>query len=229
MRQIVEYFNTIQGEGSTQGMPVTLLRFKFCNLNCSFCDSQDKMNSDIVEFDIDGFKKLLSISRHMMITGGEPTLYYKDIFDISNECVDHFDRAVIETNGLEKQTVIDLVDYFKEIKKEVVISWSPKLLDRGFFELNNDLADVFVKRPEIECKMVYGGAVEFDDEFLQHLEGIGFGKDRVWLMPLGATFDELKENIFNVCNVCNKKGYRLSPRLHILIGKDLDEYLKNGA
>ena len=38
---VLEIFDSIQGEGSMMGMPVTFIRFAGCNLACPWCDTKD--------------------------------------------------------------------------------------------------------------------------------------------------------------------------------------------
>ena len=39
MLKINEIFNSIQGESSFNGMPCVFIRLTYCNLRCSYCDT----------------------------------------------------------------------------------------------------------------------------------------------------------------------------------------------
>ncbi|MCM1163445.1 MAG: 7-carboxy-7-deazaguanine synthase QueE [Muribaculaceae bacterium] len=71
--RVNEIFYSLQGEGYFTGTPVVFLRFSGCNLRCSFCDTDHEQGT---EMEIDTLvNRLLSYpSRHLVITGGEPSL-----------------------------------------------------------------------------------------------------------------------------------------------------------
>lgn len=68
-----EIFYSLQGEGYFTGTPAVFLRFSGCNLRCDFCDTDHTASTAM---DIDTLvNSLLSYpSRHLVITGGEPSL-----------------------------------------------------------------------------------------------------------------------------------------------------------
>lgn len=121
---ILQTLATIQGEGSSIGEPILLLRTNGCNLRCSFCDTNwanDNYN-DIKDFDINAnFKtpyiindinihqfiehlqiKFLSIYKikRIVFSGGEPLLridFINNFIKITNNI---FSKYEIETNGI---------------------------------------------------------------------------------------------------------------------------------
>ena len=71
--KINEIFYSIQGESSRTGLPCIFIRLTYCNLRCSYCDTeyafyngQDMTINKIIS----KIKKYPS--RLVMITGGEP-------------------------------------------------------------------------------------------------------------------------------------------------------------
>lgn len=71
--QVNEIFYSLQGEGYYTGTPAVFLRLSGCNLRCTFCDT-DHSASTPMEIDT-LVKTLLGYpSRHLVITGGEPSL-----------------------------------------------------------------------------------------------------------------------------------------------------------
>ena len=85
--EIKEIFYSYQGEGYNFGKPVIFVRFAGCNYDCPWCDEalsrrNNKFNTEIKTEDaleqINNF--IISNNCHSIIfTGGEPSLYYKDI------------------------------------------------------------------------------------------------------------------------------------------------------
>ncbi len=75
---LVEHFYTLQGEGFWAGRPAYFLRLGGCDVECSWCDTRHS-------WPLEGWpqytaQELLSLvsatpARHVVITGGEPTLH----------------------------------------------------------------------------------------------------------------------------------------------------------
>lgn len=70
---ISEIFDSIQGEGSWLGLPVTFIRFSGCNLRCDWCDT--KYSWDVTEKQ--SMESILTQihQKRVVLTGGEPTIY----------------------------------------------------------------------------------------------------------------------------------------------------------
>lgn len=68
-----EIFYSLQGEGYYTGTPAVFLRLSGCNLRCPFCDT-DHSASEPMEIDTLVDRLLGYPSRHLVITGGEPSL-----------------------------------------------------------------------------------------------------------------------------------------------------------
>lgn len=101
--QVVEKFVSINGEGLRAGELAVFIRFKGCNLSCSYCDTtwaneKECPYEEMSPLDIFNYIKSTKV-RNVTLTGGEPLLQ-KDIdklIDLIEE--DHNTRIEIETNG----------------------------------------------------------------------------------------------------------------------------------
>lgn len=94
--KVNEIFYSLQGEGYYTGTPAIFLRFSGCNRKCSFCDTDhfgfaEMTASEIVEA-ISAYP-----SRHLVITGGEPTLQLDS--DLLRAIKAERFYVQIETNG----------------------------------------------------------------------------------------------------------------------------------
>ncbi len=115
---ITEIFSSIQGEGIFIGAKQIFVRFKKCNLCCSFCDEAKK--TDFKSYTSASLVKEirsldLSKGPHHSIapTGGEPLLYtnFLRIF-LSDLRMNGF-KVYLETNGTlpdELRRIVDLID-----------------------------------------------------------------------------------------------------------------------
>ena len=75
--KVNELFYSLQGEGFHTGTPAVFLRLSGCNLRCGFCDTDHFAGSEMAEGEI--LERVLRFpSRHIVITGGEPSLQLTD-------------------------------------------------------------------------------------------------------------------------------------------------------
>ena len=101
---ILEIFSSIQGEGPFTGVKQIFVRFYDCNLNCKYCDVVRKTPPK--EFSVD---KLLSIIKQLdyergkhhsiSLTGGEPLLQRRFLFELLRECKLREINTVVDTSG----------------------------------------------------------------------------------------------------------------------------------
>lgn len=100
MAKINEIYYSIQGESTFAGLPCVFVRFTYCNLRCTYCDtayafyegrdaSVDEIISEIKEYDC----KLVEI------TGGEPLVQRYECLELMRKLC-HLDyQVLIETGG----------------------------------------------------------------------------------------------------------------------------------
>jgi 7-carboxy-7-deazaguanine synthase len=126
--KIANIFYSIQGEGKFIGTPSVFVRFFDCNLSCSFCDDLDHKKG-YKEYSYNELLQKISKypSKHLIITGGEPSIYELNPFIEVLQDNDYF--VAIETNGFK----------FENVQKADWITYSPKNWDEikpnGFSEI----------------------------------------------------------------------------------------------
>ncbi|MFC1576863.1 7-carboxy-7-deazaguanine synthase QueE [Candidatus Omnitrophota bacterium] len=101
---ISEIFSSIQGEGPLIGVKQIFVRFKKCNLRCSFCDTPHDLRSK--EYSVSALsEKIEALERYegphhsVSLTGGEPLLYADFIRDLSGNLKGIGLKVYLETNG----------------------------------------------------------------------------------------------------------------------------------
>ncbi len=94
-----EIFYSLQGEGYYTGTPAVFLRLSGCNLRCPFCDT-DHSASEPMEIDTLVDRLLGYPSRHLVITGGEPSLQVdRLLIEVMHDAGFY---VQIETNGTNR-------------------------------------------------------------------------------------------------------------------------------
>lgn len=100
--KVVEKFTSINGEGTRAGELAVFVRFKGCNLRCSYCDTMWANEADCsyeeeTPEEITNYVLATGI-RNVTLTGGEPLLQ-KDIRKLIYLLLQAGLRVEIETNG----------------------------------------------------------------------------------------------------------------------------------
>lgn len=105
--KINEIFFSIQGESSHAGKPCVFVRLTYCNLRCTYCDTEyafykgrDMLIDEIVE----EVKKYNC--RMVEVTGGEP-LMQRPVHTLMTRLCDEGYEVLIETGGSLDISVID--------------------------------------------------------------------------------------------------------------------------
>jgi organic radical activating enzyme len=115
MYNLVEIFESLQGEGRNTGRPCVFVRFAGCNLACPWCDTDVKprfaLDLAALVAEVKSFR-----AKGVILTGGEPTIQ-----DGMPELVAALKKEGfwigVETNGTDDPDWLGFVDY---------VSCSPK-------------------------------------------------------------------------------------------------------
>jgi len=244
---ITQVIKTIQGEGTTVGEPVTLIRFNGCNISCSYCDSKwaNKKQINFKKFESDGvtntippyeindnnimdFLKYLElfigITRTILLTGGEPLLYTGTIERIINY-FHVFHKYEIETNGILLPNVIDIIGLCNnKFEDRIQLNISPKVYEFSdkygddFKNVVNDLKQMDIKH---YYKFLY--RQDLEDDLLSFISEKRISRDRVLMSPMTPplsikNFEEVfKHNCLQTVKFCIHENYRYSPREHVFL------------
>jgi 7-carboxy-7-deazaguanine synthase len=97
---VMEYFYTIQGEGSYSGRAAFFIRLAGCDVGCVWCDvkeSWDMSEHPLLTIDFLVNEVVGSGGDFVVITGGEPAMY--DLTTLVNRMKEHAIEVAIETSG----------------------------------------------------------------------------------------------------------------------------------
>jgi 7-carboxy-7-deazaguanine synthase len=97
---VMEYFYTIQGEGSYSGRAAFFIRLAGCDVGCVWCDvkeSWDMSEHPLLTIDFLVNEVVSAGTDFVVITGGEPAMY--DLSTLVNRLKEHTIEVAIETSG----------------------------------------------------------------------------------------------------------------------------------
>lgn len=113
--QVNEIFTSIQGEGIHAGVPATFIRLQGCTVGCSWCDTKYTWAKGGSRMTIPEIMVKVDMP-HVVITGGEPTMYNLDtLMNALRFEDDHF--VQMETSGQNALKGKQVPDW---------VTWSPK-------------------------------------------------------------------------------------------------------
>lgn len=152
MIKINEIFYSIQGEGTNTGLPCIFVRLTYCNLRCSYCDTEYAFHEG-ENFTIEEI--LNSIKQYkcnlVEITGGEP-LVQKESLDLITQLCDAGYKVMLETGGsLAIKNVDARVKIIMDIKTP-----SSLMSEKNLFE------NIDYLKPTDEIKFVIGSREDYD-------------------------------------------------------------------
>ena len=253
---------TVQGEGYNLGVPSVLVRLTGCNLCCNFCDTKWALNQESGhKYSVDELYQLLTINYitkfntlpNIMITGGEPFIYYDeliDLFSLFNSLSDKLDEDPcfdIETNGtlitLEKYETLDKLD-------DIYINFniSPKLDPKcypnkniktlkdiiSYFKNDTSLDHFLDTTHFINYNFKFIHMKESENDIIEFCESFKIDRSNIYCMSFmpdpkkGSLklFDEkFHKNNLDTVGFCIENGFRYTPRQHIyLFGTGAKEY-----
>jgi 7-carboxy-7-deazaguanine synthase len=97
--RVNEIYRSIQGESSYTGLPCVFVRLTYCNLRCSYCDTEYAFYEGR-DYTVD--QTLEEVGRYQCslveITGGEPLLQ-KEVYPLMDRLVGSGLTVLLETSG----------------------------------------------------------------------------------------------------------------------------------
>jgi organic radical activating enzyme len=168
---------------------------------------------------------------HLVITGGEPLMWQKQITALLTqpEFAD-IKNVTFETNTTHKlkpefvQMMLDLsFGPTRNPENFVKFTWScsPKLTCSGEKWEEAILPDVAAEYYGLPGRNFYFKFVVSDDQDVEEVDkAVALYNEKqiecdVYLMPCGATQEGQAKTARQVAELCLKKGYKFSPRLHV--------------
>lgn len=153
MLKVNEIYYSVQGESTAAGLPCVFVRLTFCNLRCTYCDTEyafyDGKDLSISEI-IDEIKKY--DCKLVEVTGGEPLVQLEECLELMKQLCDSGFEVLIETSGSLS---------IKDIDSRVKVIMDLKCPSSGM-EKKNLYENVNYLKPIDELKFVIGSREDYD-------------------------------------------------------------------
>jgi len=150
--KVNEIYYSIQGESTHIGRPCIFIRLTYCNLRCTYCDTEyafyDGKDMEIPEI----MNEINQWNCNLVeVTGGEP-LFQEECIYLLNKLINQNYEVMLETGGS-----LSISDVPKEIVKIVDFKCpSSGMEKKNLWSIVNDL------QPHDEVKFVIGDREDFE-------------------------------------------------------------------
>ena len=176
--KINEIYYSVQGESTHAGRPCIFIRLTYCNLRCSYCDTEyafyDGKNMEITDI----MSEIKQWDCNLVeVTGGEP-LFQEECIDLLNELVNSNYEVMLETGGS-----LSISNVPKKVIKIVDFKCpSSKMVKKNLWSIVDDL------QPHDEVKFVIGNRGDFDWAKDRITE---YSLDKICTLLFSPTFGEI--------------------------------------
>ena len=150
--KINEIYYSVQGESTHAGRPCIFIRLTYCNLRCTYCDTEyafyDGEDMEIVDI----MKKIQQWDCNLVeVTGGEP-LFQEECIDLLKKLVSSNYEVMLETGGS-----LSISDVPNEVIKIVDFKCPSSAMEKkNLWSIVDNL------QPHDEVKFVIGNREDFD-------------------------------------------------------------------
>lgn len=212
-----ETFLSIQGEGPSMGVASYFIRFSGCSVRCKFCDTkyawkggQEKSVDEIIQ----EMSKLSNQFNLVVVTGGEPLEQPKGLYYLSWETYRLLRKKIEVETSLTANLSSSIVD-------NSLINWIVSPKDSEIMDVQKSTDPEAVRYLLKNGMRVYLKFVVSNQQdlkyWLEWAKKIDFPLDKIYVMPMAATPQELAEQCLWLPTEAIKYGVNFSYRLQIQI------------
>ncbi len=179
--RLTEIFHSIQGEGSTVGLPTTFIRLTGCSLRCSWCDTTYSFEGGEPWTVERVLERLAPIpTKRVCVTGGEPLDQREACLNLMDTLLQKGYHVVLETSGSH-----DLADVDKlEPRQQLQISMDVKC-PASNMQKRNKLDELARLRPHDQLKFVLSD--QRDYEYAKDILANHKTRAQILLQPMWAS------------------------------------------
>ena len=150
--KINEIYYSVQGESTHAGRPCIFIRLTYCNLRCTYCDTEYAFYDGEDMENVDIIKKIHQWDCNLVeVTGGEP-LFQEECIDLLKKLVSSNYEVMLETGGS-----LSISDVPNEVIKIVDFKCPSSAMEKkNLWSIVDNL------QPHDEVKFVIGNREDFD-------------------------------------------------------------------
>ncbi len=202
--KVNEIFYSIQGESTHAGKPCVFIRLTYCNLRCSYCDTEYAFHTGR-DMSVDEIIRTIQKypCRLVEVTGGEP-LVQENTVRLMEELIRNGYNVLLETGGS-----LPVADVPKDVIKIVDFKCpSSGMKKKNLWSIIQDL------NPQDEIKFVIGNREDFD-----------WAKERVTMHKLTENYTVLFSPVFGELQYRTLAGWILETGLPIRFQAQLHKHI----
>jgi len=202
--KINEIYYSVQGESTHTGRPCIFIRLTYCNLRCSYCDTEyafyegKDMKITHIMSEIQQWNCNL-----VEVTGGEP-LFQEKCIDLLHELINSNYEVMLETGGS-----LSISDVPKKVIKIVDFKCpSSKMEKKNMWSIVDDL------QGHDEVKFVIGNREDFDwakDKITE------YSLDKICTLLFSPTFGEIAPQLIVEWILADNLPVRMQMQMHKMI------------
>ena len=202
--KINEIYYSVQGESTHAGRPCIFIRLTYCNLRCSYCDTEyafyDGKDMEIAHI----ISEIKQWDCNLVeVTGGEP-LFQEECIDLLNELVNSNYEVMLETGGS-----LSISNVPKKVIKIVDFKCpSSKMVKKNLWSIVDDL------QPHDEVKFVIGDRGDFDWAKDRITE---YSLDKICTLLFSPTFGEIDPQQIVKWILADNLPVRMQMQMHKMI------------
>ena len=202
--KINEIYYSIQGESTHAGRPCVFIRLTYCNMRCTYCDSEytfyegkdmeiTHIMNEIKQWDCNLVE----------VTGGEP-LFQDKCINLLNELVNSNYEVMLETGGS-----LSISDVPKKVIKIVDFKCPSSAMEKkNLWSIVEDL------QPNDEVKFVIGNREDFDWAKDRIAE---YSLDKICTLLFSPTFQKIDPQLMVEWILAENLPVRMQMQMHKMI------------
>ena len=202
--KINEIFKSIQGESTYMGRACTFIRLTYCNLRCSYCDTEYSFHEGEDMSIQDIIKKIKPMKTKIVeVTGGEPMLQ-QNVIPLMEELLNNSYEVLLETCG-----AISLKDVPTGVKKIVDFKCpSSNMKDKNLWSILDELSK------DDEIKFVIGDRNDYE-----------WTKEKISKYNLDEKWTVLFSPVFNKLHLDELADWILNDNLNVRLQLQMHKYI----
>ncbi|NLB87970.1 MAG: 7-carboxy-7-deazaguanine synthase QueE [Syntrophomonadaceae bacterium] len=159
-----EIMCTIQGEGALVGTRQVFIRFKGCNLRCSYCDTEESFinSKNCLVYKETGKNESKEIhpnpltidelgrivkgidANYISLTGGEPLLHAEFMAEFIKSLKGNNYKFLLETNGTLPEKLSQVIHYLDYVSMDIKL---PSTIGKDFLPIHEEFLFIAQQKP----------------------------------------------------------------------------------